>query len=246
MFQCVTAALQDNHSGVARPNGSTFFLHATAGTGKTFIARALLASVRSQHGVAFAVASSGVAASLLPGGMTAHRAFGIPVPVMPASTSTIAVESSRAEVLRQAQLIVWDEGPMCSKDAFDCVHRFLCDLHRLQSDSAPPNAGVAFVIMGDFRQVLPVVPRGSRVDVVSSTLMRSSYWQRVKVLELTTNERVRQRLLAGGWRRCSCGSRVGRLLASCWEWYGAESSHSRLSERPHPTSQTMCCAVEAK
>ena len=48
-----------------------FFIDGPGGTGKTFTYNALLAAVRAEGGIALAVASSGVAALLLPGGSTA-------------------------------------------------------------------------------------------------------------------------------------------------------------------------------
>ncbi|KAG7994346.1 hypothetical protein I3843_01G054000 [Carya illinoinensis] len=56
---------------------ATFFLDGPARTGKTFLYKALLATVRSRKLVALATASSGVAASILPGGRTAHSRFKI-------------------------------------------------------------------------------------------------------------------------------------------------------------------------
>jgi hypothetical protein len=44
---------------------------------------------------------------------------------------------------------------------------------------------------------LPVVPRGTRGDVIKAALNRSSIWQHVRVFKLYTNMRV-QRLLAQG------------------------------------------------
>ncbi|KAL0021665.1 hypothetical protein WJX77_008631 [Trebouxia sp. C0004] len=64
----VTAALE-------LPDDATdkmFFVDGRGGTGKTFLYRLLLSHVRSQGKIALAVASSGLAALLLPGGRTAH------------------------------------------------------------------------------------------------------------------------------------------------------------------------------
>lgn len=56
-----------------------FFVDGPAGTGKTFLYRAMLADVRSGGNTAIAVTTSGVATSLLPGGQTAHSIFNIPI-----------------------------------------------------------------------------------------------------------------------------------------------------------------------
>lgn len=56
-----------------------FFIDGPGGTGKTFLYRAILAVVRSQRKLALATATSGVAASILPNGRTAHSRFKIPI-----------------------------------------------------------------------------------------------------------------------------------------------------------------------
>ena len=53
-----------------------------------------------------------------------------------------------------------------------------------------PFGGITVVFGGDFQQILPVVPRGSREDVVSATLLRSNLWKDIKVLRLIRNMRV--------------------------------------------------------
>ena len=56
-----------------------FFVDGPGGTGKTYLYRALLANVRSRGMIGLATATSGVAASILPGGRTAHSRFEIPL-----------------------------------------------------------------------------------------------------------------------------------------------------------------------
>ena len=52
--------------------GGVFFLEGFGGTGKTFLINLILAKVYSDGGIALATASSGIAATLLDGGTTAH------------------------------------------------------------------------------------------------------------------------------------------------------------------------------
>jgi hypothetical protein len=59
--------------------GQTFFVYGHGGTGKTFLCNTLLNSIRSQGKIAPAVASSRIAALLLPGGRTPHSRFRIPL-----------------------------------------------------------------------------------------------------------------------------------------------------------------------
>lgn len=55
-----------------------------------------------------------------------------------------------------------------------------------------PFGGKVVVLAGDFRQVLPVVPRASRPAVVAATLPHSHLWPLITKLRLTTNMRVQQ------------------------------------------------------
>ncbi|XP_074277595.1 uncharacterized protein LOC141601231 [Silene latifolia] len=59
--------------------GGIFFVYGYGGTSKTFIWKTLCAALRSQGEIVLPVASSGIAAILLPGGTTAHSRFGIPI-----------------------------------------------------------------------------------------------------------------------------------------------------------------------
>ena len=59
--------------------GGIYFLDAPGGTGKTFLISLLLARIRSQNKVVLALASSGIAATLLEGGRTAHSALKLPL-----------------------------------------------------------------------------------------------------------------------------------------------------------------------
>jgi hypothetical protein len=50
--------------------------------------------------------------------------------------------------------------------------------------------GKVVVFGGDFRQILPVVPRGTRSDIVHSSINASKIWDHFKVLTLTKNMRL--------------------------------------------------------
>jgi hypothetical protein len=60
-----------------------------------------------------------------------------------------------------------------------------------------PFGGLVVVFGGGFQQILLVVPRGTKGDVIAATLNHSSIWQHVRVFKLHTNMRM-QRLLAQG------------------------------------------------
>ncbi|XP_073301543.1 uncharacterized protein [Primulina huaijiensis] len=105
-----------------------FFVHGPGGAGKTFLYRALLANVRSRKMIALATATSGVAASILPGGRTSHSRFKIPIKLHERSVCTISKQCGLAELLRRARLIIWDEAPMASRLAIEAVDRTLQDI----------------------------------------------------------------------------------------------------------------------
>ncbi|GAU49007.1 hypothetical protein TSUD_284940 [Trifolium subterraneum] len=64
---------------VDKQEGGVFFLHGYGGTGKTFIWRTLASALRSKQDIVITVATSGIAALVLPGGRTAHSKFKIPI-----------------------------------------------------------------------------------------------------------------------------------------------------------------------
>ena len=168
--------------------GQVFFLDAPGGTGKTFLLNLLLAKVRSNHGIALAVASSGIAATLLEGGKTAHAAFKLPLNLIRAESPlcNISKQSNMAQVLRDCKLIVWDESTMAHKGGFEALNRTLKDIR----GNALLMGGVTVLLAGDFRQTLPVVPRGTRADEVKSCVKASYLWPLIVKLSLTKNMRV--------------------------------------------------------
>jgi hypothetical protein len=185
---------------MAAVNHRAFFVNGLGGTGKTFLYSYLLSTVRAQGQVAITVASSGIAALLLDGGRTAHSRFKIPVQGLNStSTCYISRDSELATLLQAAALIVWDEAVMMHRHVFEAVNRSLQDIMAIINPAFKflPFGGLVVVFGGDFRQILPVVPRGTKGDVVVASLNRSSIWQHVRILKLHTNMRV-QRLLAQG------------------------------------------------
>jgi primosomal protein N' len=66
-------------SAIDSDHGGLFFMDGPGGTRKTYLYRALLATIRSQNKIIVATATSGVAASIMHGGKTAHSRFKIPL-----------------------------------------------------------------------------------------------------------------------------------------------------------------------
>jgi hypothetical protein len=73
------AAYDEIMTAIDTKNGGLFFVDGPGGTGKTYLYKALLATIRSQNKIAVATATSGVAASIMPGGRTSHSCFKVPL-----------------------------------------------------------------------------------------------------------------------------------------------------------------------
>ena len=136
-----------------------FFVDGLGGTGKTFLYKALLARVHSEGLIANATTTSGIAASILPGGHTAHSRFKIPIKLASNSMCNFTKQGGTAELLHRASLLIWDEVAMTNRLAVECLDRSLQDI----MDCELPFGGKVMLFGVDFRQVLPVVTHGTRV-----------------------------------------------------------------------------------
>ncbi|XP_061367870.1 uncharacterized protein LOC133310893 [Gastrolobium bilobum] len=182
-------------SAVSVGTGGFFFLYGFGGTGKTFIWNTLSASIRSKGEIVLNVASSGIASLLLPGGRTTHSRFRIPIKITEDSTCNIRQDSNIAELLAKTNLIIWDEAPMVHRFYFEALDKTLRDVLRFSDSSCvdKPFGGKVVVLGGDFRQILLVVPHGSRQDIVHVTINSSCLWSHCHLLALTKNMRLSSR-----------------------------------------------------
>jgi hypothetical protein len=78
-----------------------------------------------------AITSSGIASLLLLGGRTTHSRFKIPIDLHDESTYNITQQMKVAELVRKADLIIWDEAPMMHRRTFKVIDWTLCDLMQL-------------------------------------------------------------------------------------------------------------------
>ena len=54
-----------------------------------------------------------------------------------------------------------------------------------------PFGGKVMLFRGDFRQVLPVVTRGTRAQITDATLLKSYIWDNVRKIQFTQNMRAK-------------------------------------------------------
>ena len=181
VYDEVLRRLDNDESGV-------IFLQAPGGCGKTYLENLLLAKIRSRGHVAVAVAASGIAASLLEGGTTAHHRFKIPILLHDDDDNVCGIvrRSPEAEYLRRCRLIIWDEAAMVNRRATEAVNRALQDVR----DNHQLFGGVLTLMSGDWRQILPVVRHAGRAQVVGACLKSSPLWPRIETMELATNMRA--------------------------------------------------------
>jgi hypothetical protein len=81
---------------------------------------------------------------------------------------------------------------MMHMHVFEAVNRSLQDIMVVINPTFKflPFRGLVVVFGGDFRQILLVVPCGTKGDVVVAALNRSTIWQHVRVFKLHTNMHV--------------------------------------------------------
>ncbi|XP_048491405.1 uncharacterized protein LOC125492733 [Beta vulgaris subsp. vulgaris] len=78
------------------------------------------------------------------------------------------------------------------KYCFEALDRSLKDIMQSvdPSNKYKPFGGLVIIFNGDFRQILHVIPKGSRQDIVFSAVSSSHQWDSCKVLKLTRNMRL--------------------------------------------------------
>ena len=185
-FEIITNAITLHEQNPDSP--ASFFLHGPAGTGKTFLYNVLCSHYSAQRKIVLCVASSGIAAQLLPGGRTAHSRFKIPLTINQLAMSNISRNSALASLIQQTHLIIWDEVPMQHRYCFEAVSRTLNDICRASPDAH--FGSIPIILGGDFAQILPIVRHGSRQATIQACIQHRPIWHHLKVLRLVQNMRI--------------------------------------------------------
>ncbi|KFA70977.1 hypothetical protein S40288_10334 [Stachybotrys chartarum IBT 40288] len=183
------------YSAVSR--GRCFFVDGKAGRGKTFLMNALCNRVRGEGSVVCITGSTALSVIFYERGRTAHSMFGIPVRQGASDfASSVFPTSPRAELLRQAALVLWEEFPMANKAAVECADELL---RRIMNNDCP-FGDKTFVAIGDFRQVAPVTAATTAPAAVFDSSVRSSWlWPHFEILRLTIPIRTGDDPLYSEW-----------------------------------------------
>jgi ATP-dependent DNA helicase PIF1 len=103
----------------------TIFFLTKGGTGKTHCYKTMTRMLRSKKKKVLSVAWTGKAATLLIEERTVHSTFQLPLELNETSTSNMTLNSKKAKILREADIIVWDEAPMAPIMALNTIDRLL-------------------------------------------------------------------------------------------------------------------------
>lgn len=234
------AAYDEILATVDHNEGGLFFIDGPGGTGKTFLYRALLATVREQGKIAIATATSGVAASIMPGGRTAHSRFKIPLRIDDGAICTFTKQSGTAKLLQMASLIIWDEASMTKRQAVEALDNSMRDI---MDKPNLPFGGKTVVFGGDFRQVLPIVRHGSRGQILDASLRRSNLWGCMRHLQLVRNMRAQNDpwfveyllRIGNGTEEINDNGDIHLPDNICVPYTGDDSDLDKLMESVYPT-----------
>jgi len=72
------------------------------------------------------------------------------------------------------------------------IDRLLIDIEtgRGSRKAKKPFGGKAVLFSGDFRQILPVIRRGGRTEMIQNSVLLANFWHQIKLLRLTKNMRL--------------------------------------------------------
>ena len=137
--------------------GKNVYLSGLGGTGKSYVLERIIEWARGTEQNVLVCAPTGIAA-LNVGGSTVHRALGI----RPEQTLTgqPSPRVSQDSPLYACDLMIVDEISMCRVDLFDYLSAALQRAADLRAAEGRP--ACQLVVVGDFSQLPPVVPRDER------------------------------------------------------------------------------------
>ena len=158
---------------VRNKDGKAYIIDSRAGTGKTYTEKCISARLRGEGKTVQTVASTEFAALQLPGSWTAHGMFKLPMDekLTPSRVCNIKTQTQRADLIRNAYLIIWDELPMTHRYCVEALERSLRDITRQNKLFG----GKSKLLPGDWRQIGPVSKIDSPTDVVDMPSFQAPY-----------------------------------------------------------------------
>lgn len=159
--------------------GGNIFLTGSGGVGKSYVINQI------KNASTLLCAPTGIAALNI-GGVTCHRAFGLPIG-LPTPKDFNKINSTIKKVLSNTKLktILLDEVGMLRADMLDMIN------HRLQQarGNKKPFGGLQMVVVGDFYQLSPIVNRTEHNlfynQYKTAFAFGSELWKEFEHIELT-------------------------------------------------------------
>ena len=183
----------------------SFLLTSSGGCGKSFLAQCLLNYTKSRGHIALALAPTGIAASSYTNGLTIHSAFKLVVATTAEQKSVeaeLGMNDNKLndncvewDLLRAAKLIIIDEILMVNIRILRAIDAILRTIHQCDAIFG----GIPFLLMGDPRQLSPVVLYGSHHDSYLESLFHWSMFPKITRLNLSLSMRHRDDPLFADW-----------------------------------------------
>ena len=172
------------------------FVQGRAGSGKTTVATYANDTAHARGKAVINVATTGIAALLLPDGATAHSVCKIPLEEEELLTCNLGTQTEQARRLAHASLLQWDEWPSAKRSGWDAVLRLLETLREAHGTAFKAKVIVCY---GDFRQIPPVLRGATRESIVRMSVCTSASWPLFQRHVLRTCHRQKQDAGYAAW-----------------------------------------------
>ena len=136
-----------NAINATREGAKCFFIDGPGGTGKTYVYKCLNYMLIGEGKKCKNMATTGIAATLLPEGRTAHKTFSLNVPLSPHSKSNIKKGSKDGYELAEVDVFFLDEAPILPRYGMENMDGKVQELH----ENTLPVGGTVQVYGRDFR-----------------------------------------------------------------------------------------------
>lgn len=166
-----------------------FELLGSGGSGKSYTIDTIVTMCDEQKANCIVTATTGIAATVIKHGRTAHSAFGIPI----SSAAPVwgpSYQSAKGAEIREADLIVIDEISMLHKKDLAHIDRVCKDQARTHQERRMPFGGKVVIICGDWKQLLPVVPKGRPANQAEACVRNSPDYNKFERVRLRQNMRM--------------------------------------------------------
>ena len=179
------------------------FIHASAGTGKTFIMNGIAGKTISHFknfSAVIVVSSTAISAQQFRSeflATTAHYTFKLPIHFLDPNTIRcgLSMQEIKSQRLKQAKVLIWDEILTARKECVEAVDDYFRELFCIDK----PFGGLITVVAGDSRQTLPKIKGNHSRGAITQVTFKNSYlYNYFTVHNLTINMRLLMNAIING------------------------------------------------